>query len=41
MDIASWSERALRMDDAAWARHANPWSVCSRIAGGTLVFLAL
>lgn len=41
MDIVSFSQKALRMDDGAWARHGNPWSVYSRIAGGSFVFLAL
>jgi len=25
-DIGRMTERAMRMDDAIWARHANPWS---------------
>lgn len=41
MDIFSFSQNALRMDARAWARHGNPWSVYSRIVGGTFVFLAL
>lgn len=41
MDVFTFSERAMRMDDRAWARHASPASVYSRIAGGTLVFFAL
>lgn len=31
----------MRMTDASWARHANPWSVYTRILGGTLVFFSL
>ena len=41
MDIFSFSQNALRMDARAWARHGNPWSVYSRIVGGTFVFFAL
>lgn len=31
MDLYQFSERLMRMDDAAWLRHANPWSVYTRI----------
>lgn len=31
---------ALRMDDATWARHANPWSVWTRVSILPLLFLA-
>lgn len=41
MDIFSFSAKLMRMDDSAWARHANQWSVYSRIVGGTAVFFAL
>ena len=40
MDIFSGAERAMGMNAERWARHANPLSVYSRIAGGTLVFLS-
>lgn len=31
MDIAKLSERLMGMDDATWARHANPWSGWTRV----------
>ncbi|MDC0659111.1 hypothetical protein N6L27_13985 [Leisingera sp. SS27] len=31
----------MRMDDAAWARHANPWSVYSRMSVLPLMTLAI
>ncbi|WP_439551894.1 DUF6653 family protein [Falsiroseomonas sp.] len=31
MTLEARIARAHRMDDAAWARHANPWSVWTRI----------
>ncbi|WP_108658429.1 DUF6653 family protein [Acuticoccus kandeliae] len=30
-DLAARAERLMAMDDAAWARHANPWSVWTRV----------
>jgi hypothetical protein len=33
--------RAHRMDDAAWARHANPWSVWTRVPILPLLALAV
>jgi hypothetical protein len=33
--------RLMAMDDAAWARHANPWSGWSRLATTPVLFLAL
>jgi hypothetical protein len=33
--------RAFRMDDATWARHANPWSVWTRFTVLPLVVLAI
>ncbi len=41
MDLFAAAGRLMAMDDAAWARHANPASVWTRIAGGTVLFLAL
>ena len=41
MDIFSGAARIMTMDARTWARHANPWSVYSRIIGGTFVFFAL
>lgn len=31
MDLYDFAERIMGMDDATWARHANPWSVLTRI----------
>jgi len=31
MDICHWAERAMAMNDRVWLRHANPWSVWTRI----------
>ncbi len=41
MDIFRASERLMSMDDAAWARHANPWSVYSRFTVLPLIALAI
>lgn len=32
MDVFAAAERLMRMDDAAWARHASPWSVWTRFS---------
>lgn len=40
-DIFKASEKLMSMSDATWARHANPWSVYSRVIGGSFVFFAL
>ncbi|WP_412551599.1 DUF6653 family protein [Shimia sp. MIT910701] len=40
-DIFALSERMMAMDDAAWARHANPWSVYSRMSILPLMTLAV
>ena len=41
MDIYRLSERVMAMDDAAWARHAHPFSVYSRFAVLPLLALAI
>lgn len=41
MDIAKLSERLMGMDDATWARHANPWSGWTRITILPLLSLAI
>ncbi|GLS91742.1 hypothetical protein GCM10007916_28120 [Psychromonas marina] len=40
MDIHKWAEKAMLMDDEAWNRHANPWSVYSRFTTLPLISLA-
>ncbi|MFY0308293.1 DUF6653 family protein [Leisingera sp. D0M16] len=40
-DLFAASERLMRMDEAAWDRHANPWSVYSRMAVLPLMTLAI
>ena len=41
MDVFKLSERLMAMDDATWARHANPWSVYTRFTCLPLVTLAI
>ncbi|WP_300039205.1 DUF6653 family protein [uncultured Roseobacter sp.] len=41
MDIFKASEKIMKMDDAAWARHANPWSVWSRFSCLPLIVAAI
>ncbi len=41
MTIEARIARAHRMDDAAWARHANPWSVWTRVPILPLLALAI
>lgn len=41
MDVFRFSERLMVMDDEAWARHANPWSVWSRFSCAPLIVLAI
>ncbi|MEM9170283.1 MAG: DUF6653 family protein [Pseudomonadota bacterium] len=41
MDYGAAAERLMAMDDAAWRRHANPWSVWTRLAATPLLFVAL
>lgn len=40
-DIFAVSERMMGMDDATWARHANPWSVYSRMSAMPLLTIAI
>lgn len=32
MDILKFAEKAMSMDDSAWAKHSSPWSVYSRFS---------
>jgi hypothetical protein len=41
MTIEARIARLHRMDDAAWARHANPWSVWTRVPVLPLLALAI
>ncbi|MCB8838419.1 DUF6653 family protein [Aurantimonas sp. VKM B-3413] len=41
MDLFALSERMMGMDGRAWARHANPWSVWTRVAILPLFTLAV
>ncbi len=41
MPVDRWIARLFRLDDAGWARHANPWSAWTRVASGPLLILAL
>lgn len=41
MDMMRSAERLMSMDDAVWARHANPWSVWTRFSCGPLLALAV
>ncbi|MCK0166516.1 hypothetical protein MWU52_03020 [Jannaschia sp. S6380] len=41
MEIFAAAERLMTMDDRAWARHANPWSVWSRATTLPLIALAV
>ena len=41
MDIFAGSARLMSMDDAAWTRHANPWSVWTRFSCLPLIVLAI
>jgi hypothetical protein len=41
MTLEARIARAHRMDDAAWARHANPWSVWTRVPILPLLALAV
>ena len=41
MDVFKAAEKLMSMDDAAWERHANPWSGISRFSCGPLLILAI
>lgn len=41
MRIDRMAERAFGMDDAAWRRHANPWSVWTRFSALPVLVMAL
>ncbi|MEM1288117.1 MAG: DUF6653 family protein [Pseudomonadota bacterium] len=41
MDVFKGAERLMGMDDRAWARHANPWSVWTRFTCLPLLVLAI
>lgn len=41
MGLFRGAERLMGMDDAAWARHANPWSGYSRFTVLPLIVLAI
>jgi hypothetical protein len=36
-----WIARSFQMNEATWARHANPWSVWTRVATLPVLLLAL
>ncbi|MEM0898791.1 MAG: DUF6653 family protein [Pseudomonadota bacterium] len=41
MDFFRATEALMRMDDEAWARHANPWSGYTRFASAVPLFFAI
>ena len=41
MDLFDLAERGMKMDDATWARHSNPWSVWTRFSCLPLIVLAI
>ncbi|MEZ8098908.1 DUF6653 family protein [Vibrio bivalvicida] len=41
MDILKFAEKAMSMNDSAWAKHSSPWSVYSRFTILPLLTLAL
>lgn len=41
MDIGAYAEKLMSMDDAAWARHTNPWSGWTRVATFPLLTIAI
>lgn len=41
MELTDGIARAFRMDDEAWRRHANPWSVWTRFAAIPAMLLAI
>lgn len=40
MDIIRWAEKVMLMNDEAWRRHANPWSVYTRFTALPLISFA-
>ena len=41
MNFGGWLEKLMAMDDATWKRHANPWSVWTRMPILPLLVLAI
>ena len=41
MDFIGFLEKSMMMDDATWKRHANPWSVWTRVIILPLLTLAI
>lgn len=41
MDYGKFAESLMTMDDAAWKRHANPWSLWTRVPILPLIILAI
>ncbi|WP_299477708.1 DUF6653 family protein [uncultured Roseibium sp.] len=41
MDLFQGAESLMRMSAGTWARHANPWSVYTRLAASLPTFLAI
>lgn len=41
MNVTKFAERLMSMDDATWARHANPWSFWTRFSALPLLALAI
>lgn len=41
MDLFTLAERSMSMDDDAWMRHANPWSVWTRFTCLPLIVLSV
>ena len=41
MSIFGGTAKVFALDDKVWARHANPWSVWTRVAGFLFIVLAI